>query len=58
LEVELWVSDIPGDSRRAENRVKLGLGSQVPYTVQVYIASPEYISDAAYPVCVKDVTPT
>jgi hypothetical protein len=47
LEVELLVSDIPDDSRRAENRVKLGLGSPLPYTLNSYIASTEYISHAA-----------
>jgi hypothetical protein len=56
LEVELWVSDIPDDSRRAENRVKLGLGSPVPYTVYVYIASAEHISYTPYPVCEEYVT--
>jgi hypothetical protein len=43
LEVELWVSDIPEDSRRAENRVKLVLGSLLPYTLNSYIANAEYI---------------
>jgi hypothetical protein len=56
LEVELLVSDIPDDSRRAENRVKLGLGSQVPYTLNSYIASAEYIVDTAYPVGEQHVT--
>jgi hypothetical protein len=56
LEVELLVSDIPEDSRRAENRVKLDSVPEYLNTGQVYMASAEYIYNAAYPVCEKYVT--